>query len=62
MHGSMWRGLETERTYCVTAPAPDPTDQPVRQTLGDGVDDDLAVAADTAAEVEESVDAAALGL
>jgi len=24
MHGSRWRGLETERTYCVTAPAPDP--------------------------------------
>ena len=24
MHGSRWRGLETERTYCVTAPVPDP--------------------------------------
>jgi hypothetical protein len=36
-------------------------DQPVRQRLDDGVDDDLAVAADTASEVDEGVDAAALG-
>jgi hypothetical protein len=48
MHGSMRRGLETERTYYATAPVPDPTDQSVAQVVFGGGGDGGAVLDDGA--------------